>query len=144
MDVSKQKTKLEKDITKMSDEHKAKQAAENGEKQPEPAAAADEDTEEEHSDASDNDRPESIVQPKYKIVHSYPMDMMDAWEGHKGTVEDLQLQKKHVLPESLTVTIFAKHAEGMRDAQLDIDESTLVFKYPELYYLDLNLKYKVD
>jgi len=42
------------------------------------------------------------------------------------------------------VTIFAKHAEGMRNAQLDIDETTLVFKYPELYYLDLNLKYKVD
>lgn len=42
------------------------------------------------------------------------------------------------------MTIFAKHAEGMKNAQLDIDESTLVFKYPELYYLDLNLKYKVD
>ena len=70
--------------------------------------------------------------------------MMDAWEGHKGTVEDLALQKKHVLPDSLTVTIFAKHAEGMKNAQLDIDETTLVFKYPELYYLDLNLKYKVD
>ena len=84
------------------------------------------------------------MQPKYKIVHSYPVDMMDAWEGHKGTVEDLALQKKHVLPDSLTVTIFAKHAEGMKNAQLDIDETTLVFKYPELYYLDLNLKYKVD
>lgn len=32
----------------------------------------------------------------------------------------------------------------MKNAQLDIDETTLVFKYPELYYLDLNLKYKVD
>ena len=70
--------------------------------------------------------------------------MMDAWEGHKGTVEDYQLHKKRVLPEALTVTIFAKHCEGMKNAQLDIDESTLVFKYPELYYLDLNLKYKVD
>ena len=69
---------------------------------------------------------------------------MDSWEGHKGTSEDTMLQKKHVLPESLTVTIFAKHAEGMKHAQLDIDESNLVFKYPELYYLDLNLKYKVD
>ena len=70
--------------------------------------------------------------------------MMDAWEGHKGTVEDSSLQKKRVLPETLTVTIFAKHCEGMKNAQLDIDETTLVFKYPELYYLDLNLKYKVD
>ena len=59
-------------------------------------------------------------------------------------MEDTMMMKKHVLPESLTVTIFAKHAEGMKHAQLDINESTLVFKYPELYYLDLNLKYKVD
>lgn len=32
----------------------------------------------------------------------------------------------------------------MRDAHLDINETTLVFEYPELYYLDINLCYKVD
>lgn len=29
----------------------------------------------------------------------------------------------------------------MKKAKLDINESTLVFEYPDLYYLDLNLKY---
>ena len=32
----------------------------------------------------------------------------------------------------------------MKDAKLDINESTLVFEYPGLYYLDLNLKYLVN
>ena len=32
----------------------------------------------------------------------------------------------------------------MKGAKLDINDTTLVFEYPEVYYLDLNLKYKVD
>ena len=32
----------------------------------------------------------------------------------------------------------------MKEAHLDINETTLVFSYPNLYYLDLNLKYKCD
>jgi hypothetical protein len=32
----------------------------------------------------------------------------------------------------------------MKAATLDINENTLVFKYPEVYYLDINLMYKVD
>jgi hypothetical protein len=84
------------------------------------------------------------VQPKYKVVHTFGVDMMDAWEGHKGTVEEGVLQKKSVLPVELNVTIFATFAEGMRDAKLDINESTLVFEYPNLYYLDLDLKYRVN
>jgi len=48
-------------------------------------AAIDED---EASDKSeDEERPTGIVQPKYKIVHSYPNNIMDAWEGHQGTRE---------------------------------------------------------
>ena len=46
---------------------------------------ADEDEEEDKE--SDEERPTSIVQPKYKIVHSYPHEIMDAWEGHQGTLE---------------------------------------------------------
>jgi hypothetical protein len=70
---------------------------------------------------------------------------MDAWEGHKGTIEAAQLEKsKSKLPESLTVTINAKHCESMKGAQLDINESTLVFAVDGLYYLDLNLKYKCN
>ncbi len=67
---------------------------------------------------------------------------MDAWEGHKGTLEAAQLEKsKSKLPESLTVTINAKFCESMKGAQLDINDSTLVFAVEGLYYLDLNLKY---
>ena len=42
------------------------------------------------------------------------------------------------------MTIFAKHCESMKKAQLDINESTLVFAVEGLYYLDLNLKYKCN
>lgn len=37
-----------------------------------------------------------------------------------------------------------KHAESIKEAKLDINESTLIFNYPGLYYLDINLMYKVD
>jgi glutaredoxin-related protein len=42
------------------------------------------------------------------------------------------------------VTIFATFADNMKEAKLDINESTLVFEYPNLYYLDLDLKYVVN
>ena len=48
------------------------------------------------------------------------------------------------VPTHLTVTIDLKWAESMKQANLDINEETLLFEYPELYYLDLNLKYKVN
>lgn len=32
----------------------------------------------------------------------------------------------------------------MSKAELDINESTVVFKYPDLYYLDLSLKYEIN
>jgi hypothetical protein len=32
----------------------------------------------------------------------------------------------------------------MKAATLDINDNTLMFKYPEVYYLDINLMYKVD
>ena len=32
----------------------------------------------------------------------------------------------------------------MAKANLDINDSSLVFEYPELYYLDLNLKYNCN
>jgi hypothetical protein len=32
----------------------------------------------------------------------------------------------------------------MKDAKLDINESNLIFEFPNMYYLDLNLKYLCD
>lgn len=51
---------------------------------------------------------------------------------------------KSKLPNELTVTIFAKHCDSLKEAKLEINESTLVFEVEGLYYLDLNLKYLCD
>lgn len=48
------------------------------------------------------------------------------------------------MPESLTVTIYVKFLESLKQAELDINENTLVFKYADVYYLDINLMYRVD
>mmetsp|Transcript_3558 Transcript_3558/g.2337 ORF Transcript_3558/g.2337 Transcript_3558/m.2337 type:complete len:83 (+) Transcript_3558:1076-1324(+) len=54
------------------------------------------------------------------------------------------MQQKPKIPSELTVTIYAKFIESMKKAKLDINETALIFEYPELYYLDLNLKYLCD
>ena len=148
MDMNKQETKLQKEINGQVRANKEK-AAEEAKAEADAKAAADkakaEEEEEDSDKSSDEERPDGIVQPKYKIVHSYPHDMMDAWEGHQGTLEEAQLEKsKKKLPDSLTVTIYAKHCENMKSAQLDLNETSLVFSVEGLYYLDLNLKYQVN
>jgi len=77
-------------------------------------------------------------------VHSFPVDISDSWGGHKDAAEGQDLKKLHVLPTELTVTIYVKFIESLKAATLDINDSTLMFKYPEVYYLDINLCYKVD
>ena len=51
---------------------------------------------------------------------------------------------KQKIPTHLTITIELKWLDSIKNAVLDINESTLLFEYPDLYYLDLNLKYKCD
>jgi hypothetical protein len=70
--------------------------------------------------------------------------MGDAWGGYMTPEMEHDKAIRAKIPTSLTVTIDLKWAESMKKANLDINESTLVFEYPELYYLDLNLKYKCD
>lgn len=70
--------------------------------------------------------------------------MGDAWAGHQDAVEGQGLKSMHKLPSELTVTIYVKFIESLKAATLDINDSTLLFKYPEVYYLDINLMYKVD
>lgn len=109
-------------------------------------ATVDAENDDDDSEKSEEEeRPTGIVQPKYKIVHSFPNEIMDHWEGHKGTLEEHLLKDgKANTPYEITVTIFAKHCDSMKDAKLDINESTLVFAVDDLYYLDLNLKYLCD
>jgi uncharacterized protein (DUF736 family) len=85
-----------------------------------------------------------VIQPKYKIVHSYPVDLGDAWNGYQTSKMEYEKMLKQKVPTHLTVTIDLKWAESMKDARLDINEKSLVFEYPDLYYLDLNLKYKCN
>lgn len=55
---------------------------------------------------------------------------------------DAEMKKR--IPTHLTVTMNLKWIESIKEANLDINETTLLFEYPEIYYLDLNLKYQVD
>lgn len=70
--------------------------------------------------------------------------MMDAWGGYTTSKMDHETLLKSRVPTELTVTINLKWVDSMKLAKLDINDTTLVFEYPEIYYLDLNLKYKVD
>ena len=36
----------------------------------------------EASEEEEEERPTGIIQPKYKIVHSYPVAVEDAWGGY--------------------------------------------------------------
>ena len=51
--------------------------------------------------------------------------------------------KQHI-PTHLTVTMNLKWIDSIKDANLDINDTTILFEYPDNYYLDLNLKYKCD
>ena len=48
------------------------------------------------------------------------------------------------IPTHITIDINLKWADNMKGSNLDINEGTLIFEIPELYYLDIMLKYKVD
>lgn len=48
------------------------------------------------------------------------------------------------VPSEVTVTINVPHIDSMKQAKLDINDTSLVFEYPSLYYLDLNLKYRCN
>jgi hypothetical protein len=69
--------------------------------------------------------------------------LQDHWEGHASS-ELLEKNPELKIPNELTVTIRVPHVESMKKANLDINENNLVFEYPDLYYLDLNLKYQVN
>lgn len=84
------------------------------------------------------------MQPKYEIVYSYPVSIQDNWGGYETTEMKYEKEKKAAIPQSLTVRIHLKWIDNIQNAKLEINETTLLFEYPELYYLDLNLKYKVD
>jgi hypothetical protein len=146
MDFSKTESRLQKDVEKVVEENRKldqnKHLIEKEKKDRE--AEAQPAIEEEFDEKSDDEKPEGIIQPKFKLVHSYPVDLADSWEGHKDASEGQNLRQMHKLPSELTVTIYVKYIESLKAATLDINDTTLMFKYPDVYYLDINLMYKVD
>jgi len=145
LDLSKVDTKLQKEITELQAEQRAKEEQAKLIQQEKDGVMAESKPEEEELDEkSDDEKPEGIIQPKHKVVHSYPVDLQDTWEGHKSAAEGSKIEKLHILPSEITVTIYVKFIESLKAATLDINDSTLMFKYPDVYYLDINLMYKVD
>lgn len=144
LDASKHKTSMQKEIDQNRKEYLAAE-----EKKKEGQKAIEEPIEEE-SDEEDEPRPDKQVRPKFKIVHSYPVDLQDSFQNTMGeSVDDREamnkgqsLQKK--IPTHLTITIHVPHMESAKQAKLDINEANLIFEVPDLYYLDTNLFYQVE
>lgn len=57
---------------------------------------------------------------------------------------DHESQLRQKIPTHITVTLNLKWIDSIKNANLDINESTIVFEVPNKYYLDLDLKYKCD
>lgn len=146
MDMSKSGSKLQKEVEGMIKDQKQKEDHENKVKMEKQDANTESQAaiEDEIDEGSGDEKPEGIVQPKFKVVHSYPVDIGDTWQGHRDASEGADLQKMHKLPSEVTVTIYVKYIDSLKAATLDINDSTLMFKYPDVYYLDINLCYKVD
>lgn len=147
MDIEKVDSSLKKEIMATKKEQMMKEEKEKElqrrikDAQDKPADDIDE---EEEETEKEEPRPTGIVQPKYKIVHSFPVDLGDSWGGFQTSKMEHEKMVREKVPTHLTITIDLKWAESMKGANLDINEETLLFEYPELYYLDLNLKYKVN
>ena len=148
MDIDKTKSKLQKEIEKVKDDQMTKEEKEKENQRRLEKAQTQFDNgevdDESEKEEEEELKPSGIIQPKFKIVHSYSLEMMDAWGGYTTSKMDHETLLKSRVPTELTVTINLKWVDSMKHAKLDINDTTLVFEYPEIYYLDLNLKYKVD
>ena len=87
MDPNLIKTKLEKDITKQKQEAilAEQKEIENQKRLKEAQSKFDNDGELDDESEKEEDveeKPTGIIQPKYKIVPTFPMEMMDAWGGY--------------------------------------------------------------
>lgn len=85
MDVKTAKTKLEKEIMKQKKDMalKEQKEIENQKRIEEASKNFDEGDLDEDSEEKDfEEQPSGIIQPKYKIVHTFPTEMFDAWGGY--------------------------------------------------------------
>jgi len=129
MDPSKHETKLQKELIAKSEKAKEGMTPEEIE------AQVDED---EQDDEEELQRIEGISEPKFKIVYSYPVDMGDCWDPPADILKDRKF------PVSIRITINTPFIESTKDADLDINDDTLMFKVPDIYDLMIEFKYRVE
>ena len=82
MDLSKTETKLQKEVGAIVNANKKKAEDERLaalEREEALKSSQSKMEEEEASEKSDDEKPKGIVQPKFKVVHSYPVDIGDSW-----------------------------------------------------------------
>lgn len=130
MDPSKHETALQKEIMSKS-------------KGSQPQSKLEQIQEDQEDDSEDENseelkRIEGISEPKFKVVYSYPVDVGECWEPPADVLKDRKF------PNSLRVTIMTPFIESTNNADLDINEDTLMFKVPDIYDLMVKFKYKVD
>jgi hypothetical protein len=129
MDPSKHETPLQKKLNSQSKKAKEEQNLNGIEENAE---------QEDEGDEEELQRIEGISEPKYKLVYSYPVDMGDCWDPPADILKDRKF------PVSLRVTIQTPFMESIQNAELDINEDTLMFKVQETYDLMVTFKYLVD
>lgn len=129
MDPSKHETKLQKEIMKNNKALADKKMQEKEEFQ---------DNESDEEDEQELKRVDGISEPKYKVVYTYPVDINDCWTPPADVLTDRKF------PVSLRVIVQAPYIDSIANADLDINEDTLIFKVEDTYDLMLQFKYKVD
>lgn len=87
MDASKHETKMQRNLTGQRNKYLTEKDKEAQAKAEQKALEDAKKTfqgeeEEEEPEAMIEERPTGIVQPKYKIVHSYPSNIQDSWGGY--------------------------------------------------------------
>ena len=58
--------------------------------------------------------PTGIVQPKYKVVYSYPVEIQELWEGFNNNDGFEDINPAYKVPNELTVTINVSFVESMK------------------------------
>lgn len=149
VDIDKVETKLQRDINKARADHLEKERKEKEEKDAQKKLDDAQkrftgDDDEEEPEEEEEEKPEGVIPPPYKIVYSFPADMGDAWGGFTTAQMEHEREMRQKIPTHITVTLDLKWIDSIKRAHLDINETAIVFEYPEQYYLDLALKYKCD
>mgnify|MGYP006189234033 CR=1 FL=1 len=84
--------------------------------------------EELHEESSENEdemieeKPAGIIQPKFKMVYSYPIEMGNSWDGYTTSQMDHEKMIKMRIPTHINITINLKWADSMKTTKLDINE----------------------